>query len=308
MKHRLATCTVGLLVGSYLIVVASVVATPSQQPRSVAAAAQAKRRLVWVDRQGKEELLAAPPRAYGLPRLSPDARRIAVEIGPPWDLWIYNIADNSLVQFTSDGNTRFPLWTPDGKRVVFGSVSGPGNVFWKAADGSGAPERLAASEHPLGPQSWSPDGKILSFYEIHPQTGRDIWMLPMQGERKPWVFLRTPALEGGAVFSPDGHWLAYISDESGSRQVYVQPFPGPGERRQVSVGGGVEPMWAHTGRELFFRDGDKRMSVEIVTEPALSVGLPKVLFEAPFQNSPGTRANYDVAPDDRRLLMVRAEP
>lgn len=274
----------------------------------LAAGAQAQaggRRLVWVDREGKVEPIPAPPRAYALPRLSPDRKSIAVEIGPPFDIWVYEIQAGELRQFTSTRNTRFPLWSVDGKRLLFGDASGPGKVYWKAADGTGEAELLISGPHNLGPQSWSPDGSILSYYEIHPDTSRDIWMLPMKGsDRKPWVFLATKALEGGAVFSPDGKWLAYSSDKTGRREIYVQAFDPAQPPLLISDNGGVEPMWAHSGKEVFYREDDKRKSVRISTSPVLKADPPQVMFQGPFQASPGTRANYDVAPDDQRFLMV----
>jgi Tol biopolymer transport system component len=266
---------------------------------------QSARRLVWVDRQGNVSPLAAPARAYALPRISPDEKTIAVEIGPPWDIWLFEIETGVLRRLTADGNSRFPLWSVDGKRVAYGSARGPGNVFWKASDGSGESEQLASGPNPLGPQSWSPDGSILSYYEIHPQTGRDIWMLPMKGaDRTPWVYLRTPALEGGVVFSPDGQWLAYSSDQSGRREIYIQALQPGQPALRVSNNGGTEPMWAHSGKELFYREDNKRMSVVVSTQPSLRAESPKMLFAGAQQSSPGTRANYDITAVDVRLLMV----
>ena len=165
---------------------------------------------------------------------------------------------------------------PDGKRVAFGSTraGGPENLFWKPADGSGPAEQLAESEHIQWPSSCSPDGQVLAFAKLHSTTGQDIWVLPLQGERKPRPFFRTQFNEGAPVFSPDGHWLAYTSDESGRYEVYVQPYPGPGGKWQISNEGGNELVWPKNGRELFYRNGAKMMAVEITTQPTFRAGTP----------------------------------
>ena len=217
--------------------------------------------LVWVDRQGAVEPLAAPPRPYDDPRLSPDGQRVAFETEvPTYDIWIYHIPRETLTRLTFEGANLDPLWTPDGKRVTFASPRAGGalNLFWKPADGSGPAEQLMESEHGQRPLSWSPDGQVLAFTELHPTTGMDIWVLPLHGERRPRPFLQTQFQESAAVFSPDGHWLAYTSNESGRWEVYVQAYPGPGGKWQISNEGGDAPVWAKNGRELFYREGNKR--------------------------------------------------
>ena len=257
--------------------------------------------LVWVDRQGAVEPLALPLRRYFDPRLSPDGQRLAVQIGSliNSDIWIHHIPRGTLTRLTFEGNDVDPLWTPDGERVAFSSdrAGGPTNLFWKPADGSGPVEQLTESErYQRYPSSCSPDGQVLAFSEFHPSTDWDIWVLPLQGERKPRPFLQTQFRKGEAVFSPDGHWLAYISDESGRNEVYVRPYPGPGGKRQISTEGGDEPVWAKNRRELFYRNGDKMMAVDIVTEPQFSAAKPRLLFE-------GRYGSYDIAPDGQRFLM-----
>ena len=166
------------------------------------------------------------------------------------------------------------------------------------------------------PHSWSPDGQVIAFRDNDPTTGFDSWVLPLSGERKPRVFLRTPFTDTGPKFSPDGRWLAYASDESGRLEIYVQPFPGPGAKTQISTDGGREPLWARNG-ELFYRNGNRVMAVETKTQPVaqsapssgqprFSAGAPQLLFEGPYDwGGPGT-ANYTVAPDGQRLVMVKA--
>ncbi len=177
-------------------------------------------------------------------------------------------------------------------------------MYWKPADGSGAAERLTTSENIQSPSSWSPDGQVLAFYE-RSDADRDIWVLPIEGERKPRPFLQTPFEEAGAVFSPDGRWLAYMSTESGRQEIYVQPFPGPGGKWQISTEGGREPLWARNGEELFYRIGDKMMAVEVATAPTFSAGSPRLLFEGTFQMALLSRANYNVAPDGQRFVMIQ---
>ena len=276
---------------------------------------QEQRLMVWVDHQGNVEPLAAPPRSYMRPRLSPDGTQVAVEIlGEKRDIWIFDIPTGELRRLTYEGTNRSVLWSPDGRRVLFGSdrhQEKPRNfrddheAYWMPVDGSGEAERLTFAELNHGPQRWTPDGKTLSFYEIHPETGRDIWMLPFEGDRKPWLFLKTPALEGGIAFSADGHWLAHTSDETGQREIVVRAFPDAEPAHQVSRGGGIEVLWPPHSRDLFYRNGNKRMAVEISTIITLTVGTPRVLFEGDFVPSSGSRANWDATPDGQRFLMLQ---
>jgi len=265
-----------------------------------------ERTLVWVDRQGAVEPLAAPPRAYVHPKLSPDGQRLAVHIGEVnSDVWVYDISRETLTRLTFEANNRWPIWTPDGKRLTFISTrAGLRNLFWKPADGSGTAEQLTTSEYPQYAASWSPDGRVLAFTEIRP-TGFDIWVLPLEGERKPRPFLQTPARETVAIFSPDGRWLAYVSDESGRNEIYVQPYPGPGEKWLISTDGGNSPVWNPNGQELFYRNGDQMMAVEITTEPTFSAGIPRLLFEGRYFWEETDRAVYDVTPDGQRFVMIQ---
>jgi eukaryotic-like serine/threonine-protein kinase len=268
----------------------------------------AQSRLVWVNRNGTEQPLAAPVRTYQFPRLSPDGRRVGVAIAEQeTQIWLYDLSRETMTRFTFEGNTNGnPTWTPDGKRIAFESNrKGPVNLFWQLADGSGGLERLTTSENFNAPSSWSPDAQLLAFIEANPTTGYDIWVLRM-GDRKALPFLQTPFLESAPRFSPDGRWLAYISDESGHREIYVQPYPAPGGKWQISTEGGTEPMWNPNGRELFYRSGDKMMAVEITGQPSFFVGNPKVLFEGPYEPTPATFPDYDVSSDGQRFLMLKA--
>ena len=274
---------------------------------SPAGAQAVERRLVWVSRDGKEQSLGAPARAYQAPRLSPDGQRVVVEIDG--QIWLYDLAGESLTPLTFDGDNGNPSWTPDGKRITF--QSDEVNLFWQPADGSGERDRLTNSAHVKRPDSWSPDGKLLAFTQFDPSTGRDIWVLRI-GDRKSDPFLRTSANESAPHFSPDGHWLAYVSDESGRYEIYVQSYPGPGGKWQISTEGGTEPLWNRNGRELFYRNGNKMMAVEIRTQPSFALGSRRMLFEgAQYMPPMGPYSypfpNYDVSPDGQRFLMITKE-
>jgi serine/threonine-protein kinase len=265
--------------------------------------------LVWVDRKGAEQAIPAALQPFTYPRLSPDGQRIGVtvaELGGR-QVWVYDLTRETLTRVTFEGaNNTSPIWTPDGKRLVFGSGS-PANLFWQAADGSDQPERLTTSQYPQSPTSRSSDGRFLAFREQTPTTGNDIWVLRLS-DRTAEPFLRTPFSESSPIFSPDGRWLAYHSDESesGRDEVYVRPYPGPGSKWQISTGGGMEAVWNPNGRELFYRNGNKMMAVDIMTQPDFSSGKPKVLFEGPYVPTPTSLPNYDVSPDGQRFLMLKA--
>ncbi len=263
-------------------------------------------KLVWVDRKGASQPLAAPARSYAQPRLSPDGRQIVVQIeGAKSDLWVYHLTRDTLRRLTFDGNSTNPVWTPDGKTIAFSPQSNGRGVFVIPVDGSAVQEQLTTDGEGQVPQSWSPDGTLLAFHGMSRATARDIWVLSLTGERKPRLLLGAPYNERVPMISADGKWLAYLSDESGREEVYVQSFPGPGGRWQISTEGASEPMWARRGGELFYRNGAKLMSVDIATTPVFTAGRPKLLFEQRYVNNIG-RANYDVSPDNERFLMVEA--
>jgi serine/threonine-protein kinase len=264
-----------------------------------------QRRLVWVSRDGAEQPLAAPPRPYDWPQISPDGRQVAVEIAD--QLWLYHLDRETLTRFTFNGSANTaPAWTPDGMRIAFSTDEG---ISWQLADGSGGLEQLTSNSEtqiPQMPRSWSPDGQVMAFHQGNPTTARDVWVFRLN-DRKAQPFLRTPFQEGASAFSPDGSSLAYVSNESGRPEVYVQPYPGPGGKRQVSIDGGTEPVWNRNGRELFYRSGIKLMAVEVTTRPGFSAGRPRVLFEGQYLASvfPLIGVAYDVSPDGQRFLMIK---
>ena len=189
------------------------------------------------------------------------------------------------VEASEDGFSS--AWTPKGDRLTFNSDRAEGmSLFWKPVDGSGLAEQLTTSEYMQFPNSWSPDGNWLLFTELHPVTKADLWVLPNEGERTPEPWLQTPSQEFAASFSPDGRSIAYVSDESGRYEVYVRPFPGPGEKWQISTQGGVEPVWSRDGRELFYWNEDKLMVLDVTLRPAFRAGKPRTLFEGRASSSP----------------------
>jgi len=233
------------------------------------------------------------------------------------DVWVFDLARHTLTRLTTEGRNATPVWSPDGTRIVYrSSVVGPDNLFWQLSDGSGTPERLTTSENNQVPASWSPDGRALAFYTLK-QNASDIWLLSLGVDRRSHPLLQTTFSQAGVDFSPDGSWLAYYSNDSGREEVYIQPYPGPGSRRQISTDGGISPVWRRDGRELFFvepvqPDGNGRpeirmMAVPVTTQPVLHIGSAKLLFEGQYVSTIPARA-YDVTPDGQRFLMLQEKP
>jgi serine/threonine-protein kinase len=275
-----------------------------------------ERTLVWVDRHGKPTPLPLAPRSYVFPRISPDGRQLAFEIeGVNHDLYTYDPDRNVTTKITTDGLSHAPVWTPDGKHIAFRSwKAGTMTMWWMPSDRSGPEERLNTIGERQSVVSFSPDGRYISFNQMDTGiTGNDIWILPMQGDRKPQPFAKSRFSEGSARFSPDGRWVAYCTDEPGENEIYVEPWPGPGPRIQVSSEGGSDPIWSRNGKELFYRKGDKMMVVAVTTQPTFSASKPRLLWEGHYSRGmssscgpPGTtEANYDVTSDGQRFLMIK---
>ncbi len=272
-----------------------------------------------MDPEGKTEPFLPTPRNYQNPSFSPDGKRLAVHIdeGGNSDLWVYELERETLSRLTFDeGADVVPVWTPDGQRMAFGSDGGggPWNLYWKRADGTGDAERLTESSNFQVPMSWSPDGNLLAFVEQSPETSWDRWTLPMEedgaggvkpGESTP--FLRTTFAEMWPAFSSDGRWIAYNSNESGRREVYVRPFPGPGGKWQISTTGGEMPTWSENGRELFYRTADSRIMVVTysVEGGSFRAGRPRLWSEGQFTNV-GIPRNFALHPDGKRFAVLKA--
>jgi serine/threonine-protein kinase len=272
--------------------------------------------LLWVDRAGAEQPFALPPQSFSHPRLSPDGQRVVFGTLPLGERNVY-IADlrrSGITRVTDDGRSEGPIWTPDGKRIVFTSfVSAQGNradIASKSADGSGPIERLSSRSHAAYAHSWTPDGTALAFTERRPEDFSDIWVLPLKSDRQPEAIVSTRFAEAQPDISPNGRWLAYTSDESGRQEVFVRSYPEPGTLLPISTGGANSPAWSRDGRELFFttlptpESTLSMMVVDVTTAPTFTAGKPRVLFEGRFRsNSVGRQ--YDVAGDGSRFLMMR---
>ena len=273
--------------------------------------AQSALSMVWADRKGLTTPILADKRAFTAPSVSPDGKRIAISIEGPTgaDIWVYEIDRGLLTRLTFDGaGNSIPVWTPDGRRIAFSSLGKKGvpNIFWKRADGAGEAERLIDSPRAQYPQSFSPDGKILAFYERDPDTARDISTLRV-GEKSAEAFLKTPAIEGFPEFSPDGRWVAYMSDESGQSEVYVRAYPGPGGKWQISTRGGLYPKWSRAGKELFYRIGDQIFSVSYAASgDSFTADRPREVFSGTFAHFQLT-PDFDVTPDGQRFVMFAPE-
>ena len=276
----------------------------------VAGGAASTRTLVWVDRQGREMPLAAAPRAYNWPRVSPDGTRVAVTVvGQNPDIWLWDMSGGTLTRVTSDpaidGN---PVWTPDGRRLVFASNrAGALNLFSQGADGTGDVERLTESPNLQFPSAVTPDGTRVVFTERSSKTGEDVMALHLDGTHQVLPLVQTPFDERNGTVSPNGRWLAYEANDSGQFEIYVRPFPAiNGGHRQVSTSGGTQPLWAPGGRELFYVAPDGGlMRVAVVGEPAWTVGSPTKVLEGRYTVVTGGSRNYDIAADGQRFLMIK---
>jgi serine/threonine-protein kinase len=273
------------------------------------------RTLVWVDQNGKAEPVRLAAKSFLHPRLSPDDRRLAIEVeGPSHDLYVYDFDRSVLANITTDGVSHWPVWSPDGTQL--GYRSGPMGRFtlWQVpADRSRAPQHIAATGVSQSAESWSPDGGTIVYTAAGPGIPASIMLAHPEGRKPAESFSKEKAPEGSPKFSPDGRWLAYCSNESGKPQVYVQAFPGPGAKIQISNDGGTDPVWKRKGGELYYRNGDSMMAVGVSTAGTLSAGRPRELWKGHYSHGmssscgpPGaTSSNYDVTADGSRFLMIK---
>ena len=265
--------------------------------------------LLWVDQRGMEQPAAALQFPFSEVRLSSDGQRVAYTTGGQELLvYVYDLARGTNSRLTGEGWSFYAIWTPDGKRVLFSwGKSTTDSLFWQPYDGSSPMERLTTSEYGQRPGSWSSDGNTLAFVEEHhPDTGDDIALLDVRSRRMT-PFLNSRYSEWYPEFSPDGRWMAYTSDESSRQEVYVRPFPGPGMKRQVSIEGGSEPLWARNGRQLFFRREDQVWAVDVRTDGVFVASKPRLLFEKPGCARTYPIRAYDLSLDSQRFLMVKFE-
>ncbi|MFQ5651429.1 MAG: TolB family protein, partial [bacterium] len=248
--------------------------------------------------------LPYPAEIYGDFQLSPDGQRLAVTIlqGDKRNIWLYNLTRQSRFKLTLKGGNFRPAWAPDGKAIAFYSNrTGQPAIFVKSTDRKGDAKLVRENESGefYFPNSWSPDGKVLTM----DGGGGNIWSLQMDGTGALQRLMESPFQEWAAAFSPDGHWLAYTSDEQGQFDVYVQPYPPTGESVQVSTEGGEVPVWSQNSNELFYRNGRKWMAASFTTSPTLSFEVPHLLFEGNYLNINGV--DYDVSSDAQRFLLLK---
>jgi Tol biopolymer transport system component len=262
--------------------------------------------LVWVSRTGEEHVLNGERRGYANPRTSPDGERIMVQAG---DLWLQDLSRSTFSRLTTGTilNNGFPIWLPDG-RVMYRSATG---LRIQDTSGAGAASELVPRTTELDyPAVVAPDGDTLIVMRSTEDASFNILSTSFRDPSttmKP--LLQTRAYESGARLSPDARWMTYVSNETGRYEVYVTPFPGPGERQQVSTAGGTQALWNPNGKEIFYRIDDKMMVVDVTTSPTMKLSSPRQLFEARYAYGAGiTIPNFDISRDGQRFIMVKPEP
>jgi len=270
----------------------------------------------WMDRAGRRMPLRTTPANWGNPHFSPDGTRLAVEIndGKQQDVWVYEWAHDRSSRLTLDAaQNQKPVWTPDGRRIVFWSNrDNVQNLYWQRADGTGDVQRLTHGQYPQSAASWHPSGKILAFQETRPQSGADLMLLTLDGDEAtgwspgtPTVFLSSPAIEREPMFSPDGQWLAYQANDTGRFEVYVRPFPGPGGKWLISTAGGTTPTWSRTHRELVYRTPDNQIMASAYTVSGDTFRAEKPQLWAEGRIGPGTgQRSFDLHPDGQRVAVA----
>ncbi|UCC97410.1 MAG: PD40 domain-containing protein, partial [Phycisphaerales bacterium] len=275
-----------------------------------------KRTLVSVDHTGEVESLSSslPSGLYDVPRLSPDGRRLAItamEQGN-WDVYICDLTRSTLrrVTFNKEGD-YCPVWTPNGERLTYSACKQAPDLFSVAPDATDNAAKLLFKSEPLWGQfatSWSHDGRYLAFIEERDDTQLDIWVLDRENGPEAQPFLQEQFNEKAAVFHPQGGWIAYASDEvePGQFEVYVQRFPGGGDKERISTHGGDEPVWDPSGKALYYRGADKMMAVSFETGPEFSASAPKELFSGRYESG-RIAGNYDITPDGKRFIMIKPE-
>jgi serine/threonine protein kinase/Tol biopolymer transport system component len=274
------------------------------------AGASAKTQLAWLDRTGTEVGRLGEPGDQLAPRLSPDQKRVAVvrrNAQGQVDIWLLESARDTSTRFTTfqPAINALPVWSPDSGRIVFNSNrDGHFDLYMKASSSAGSDEPLLKSSDPKAPTDWSFDGRLLLYQAQHPKTKSDLWIVPLEGDRKPVPVLQTEFNETNGQFSPDGHWIAYQSDESTRPEVYVQGFPTSSGKFQVSTDGGRSPRWRRDGKELFYLSPDRKMMAVDVksTATTFETTRPRELFQTRVA-APFGIPSYDVTADGQRFLI-----
>jgi serine/threonine-protein kinase len=269
--------------------------------------------IVWLDGSGKTKPLLATPGVYQSPRFSPDGQRLALMVtnGRGYDIFVYDLQRETMSRLTFTGEAKYPIWAPDGNHIVFQAGSGGSYTFsWIRADGAGEEQQLMVNRTPITASSFSPDGRRLAYFDLNPESGQDLWTLPLELNNsehpkpgKPELFQRTPFNEPLPVFSPDGRWIAYRSDESGTNEIYVRPFPGPGGKWQISTGGGLYAIWSKNGRELFYETPENRIMVVEYTTDGGSFAARRARPWSDVQLFNTGVSNFALAPDGKRFAV-----
>jgi serine/threonine-protein kinase len=272
------------------------------------------RSLVWVDRNGSANPVGLPLRSYLHPRLSPDGKRVAIEVeGPSHDLYVYDFDRAVLAKMTTDGLSHWPVWSPDGTQIAFRQgLMGRFKLRRAPVDRSAPAQPVTAEGVMQSAESWSPDGRSLAYTAQDPGGPAHILVASLEGG-SPSHEEAGKFIEGSPKFSPDGRWVAYCSNESGKPQVYVQAYPGPGAKIQISSDGGTDPVWRRNPGEMFYRNGDSMMAVTVSTGSTFQAGRPQEIWKGHYSHGmssscgpPGTTSsNYDVTPDGKRFLMIK---
>jgi serine/threonine-protein kinase len=277
----------------------------------------------WMSRRGATTPLRATPATWSNPTFAPDGSRLAFDIydGERRDVWVYDWMRDMLSRLTTDPAAALrPVWTPDGRRIAFASTrdaSGAAtfNLYWQKADGTGDAQRLTHSANGQFATSWHPSGKFLAFHELNAKGNYDVMILAVDGDeasgwkpRTPTTFLSSAFNEYEPMFSIDGHWLAYYSDESGRLEVYVRPFPGPGGKWQISTDGGTTPTWSPVRPELLYSTLDQRIMVApfAVVDGTFRAEKPRLWSETPYwKRGDVPIRNFNLHPDGERLALAR---
>ena len=263
------------------------------------------RQFKWLDRKGNDVGLLGEIGAWAFSRISPDGGRVATTRADGLrGVWLLETRRGVANRLTTSISPLSPVWSPDEKTILFSRFA----IYRIGVDGTGIEERVTQSPNVQSVSDWSRDGRFVVYSEVAPDTGRDLWVLPVTSEgrpspgAKPWPFVREPFDQQTARFSPDTHWVAYQSDESGQFEIYVRSFPEPREKIRISTGGGTYPQWGSGGRELFYQSRDgKLMVVTLTTTASLEASLPRQLFALPaFVPGPNP---YEATPDGQRFLI-----
>jgi serine/threonine protein kinase len=279
-----------------------------------AGSSQVLAQMVWIDRTGRELGPLGAPGDLANPRISPDGKRVAVDIidhqTGNMDIWIYPSSGGVATRVTSDpAIDGAAVWSPDGERLAFMSLrKGHPDVYIRSASGAGGEECILQSERAKYTADWSPDGRFILCRVIDAKSNLELWAVPVEGDRKPFPFLKAGFGASHGQFSPDGRWVAYASNESGKWEVFVAPFPGPGGNWKVSAAGGSEPRWRRDGRELFYLAPDgKLMAVEVKPGATFEAGAATPLFPTRRRVTVSSTDmfSYDVAPDGQRFLVSK---